>query len=80
MISVGMARGAFEYALKYCKSRVVGGKPLIKHSLISAMFADMATEIDALVVGNRLLLREEQHASMLDERQRNEWLARFELD
>ena len=47
MISVGMARGAFEYALKYCKSRVVGGKPLIKHSLISAMFADMATEIDA---------------------------------
>lgn len=47
MISVGMARGAFEYALKYCKTRVVGGKPLIKHSLISAMFADMATEIDA---------------------------------
>jgi carbamoyltransferase len=40
----------------------------------------MATEIDALVVGNRLLLREEQHASALDESQRNEWLARFELD
>jgi len=47
MISVGIARGAFEYALKYCKDRVVGGKPLIKHSLISAMFADMATKIDA---------------------------------
>lgn len=47
MISVGMARGAFEYALGYCKGRVVGGKPLIKHSLISAMFADMATKIDA---------------------------------
>jgi alkylation response protein AidB-like acyl-CoA dehydrogenase len=47
MISVGMARGAYEYALRYCKARVVGGKPLIKHSLISAMFADMATEIDA---------------------------------
>lgn len=47
MISVGMARGAFEYALKYCKDRVVGGKPLIKHSLISVMFADMATKIDA---------------------------------
>ena len=47
MISVGMARGAFEYALQYCKGRVVGGKPLIKHSLISAMFADMATKIDA---------------------------------
>ncbi len=47
MISVGMARGAFEYALQYCKGRVVGGKPLIKHSLISGMFADMATKIDA---------------------------------
>jgi alkylation response protein AidB-like acyl-CoA dehydrogenase len=47
MISVGMARGAFEYALNYCKERVVGGKSLIKHSLISAMFADMATKIDA---------------------------------
>jgi len=47
MISVGMARGAFEYAVQYCKSRVVGGKPLIKHSLIAAMFADMAMEIDA---------------------------------
>ncbi|GAF95697.1 unnamed protein product, partial [marine sediment metagenome] len=32
MISVGMARGAFEYALRYSKDRVVGGKPLIKHS------------------------------------------------
>ena len=47
MISVGMARGAFEYALNYCKDRVVGGKSLVKHSLISVMFADMATKIDA---------------------------------
>lgn len=47
MISVGMARGAFEYALGYCKQRVVGAKPLIKHSLISAKFADMAMKIDA---------------------------------
>jgi butyryl-CoA dehydrogenase len=47
MISVGIARGAFEYALQYCKDRNVGGKSLIKHSLISAMFADMATKIDA---------------------------------
>jgi len=47
MISVGMARGAFEHALQYCKDRFVGGKSLIKHSLISAMFADMATKIDA---------------------------------
>ena len=47
MISVGIARGAFEYALGYCKERVIGGKPLIQHSLISAMFADMGTKIDA---------------------------------
>jgi butyryl-CoA dehydrogenase len=47
MISVGMARGAFEYALNYCKGRIIGGKPLIKHSLISSMFAGMATKIDA---------------------------------
>jgi len=36
MISVGMARGAFEYALQYSKEGLVGGKPLIKHRLISA--------------------------------------------
>ncbi|MEJ2718170.1 MAG: acyl-CoA dehydrogenase family protein [Deltaproteobacteria bacterium] len=47
MISVGIARGAFEYALGYCKERVVGGKPLIEHSLIADMFAKMATNIDA---------------------------------
>lgn len=47
MISVGMARGAFEYALGYCTDRVVGGKPLIEHSLIADMFAKMATNIDA---------------------------------
>lgn len=47
MISVGIARGAFEYALGYCKDRVVGGKALIEHSLIADMFAKMATNIDA---------------------------------
>jgi len=47
MISVGMARGAFDYAVQYCKTRTVGGKALIKHSLISAKFAEMATRIDA---------------------------------
>lgn len=46
-ISTGMARGAFEIALKYVKERIVTGKPLIEHELICAMFADMATEIEA---------------------------------
>jgi alkylation response protein AidB-like acyl-CoA dehydrogenase len=47
MISVGIARGAFEYALGYCKDRTIGGKRLIEHSLIADMFAKMATNIDA---------------------------------
>jgi len=46
-ISTGMARGAFEIALDYVKERKVGGRPLIEHEIIAAMFADMATEIDA---------------------------------
>jgi alkylation response protein AidB-like acyl-CoA dehydrogenase len=46
MISVGMARGAFKFAVQYCEERNVGGKALIRHSLISTMFADMATKID----------------------------------
>lgn len=46
-IATGIARGAFETALKYVKERIVTDKPLIEHELICAMFADMATEIDA---------------------------------
>jgi alkylation response protein AidB-like acyl-CoA dehydrogenase len=61
MISVGIARGAFEYALAYCRERVVGGKPLVKHSLIASMFADMATKIDAA----RLLVYRSAWANMI---------------
>ncbi|HIE17428.1 MAG TPA: acyl-CoA dehydrogenase [Dehalococcoidia bacterium] len=46
-IATGIARGAFEIALKYAKERVVAGKPSIEHEIICAMFADMATEIEA---------------------------------
>ncbi len=46
-IATGIARGAFELALKYAKERITTGKPLIQHEIISALFADMATEIDA---------------------------------
>lgn len=46
-IATGIARGAFEIALKYAKERVIAGKPLIEHEIICAAFADMATEIDA---------------------------------
>lgn len=46
-ISVGIARGAMEAALRYAKDRVVAGKPMVEHEIVSAMLADMATEIDA---------------------------------
>jgi acyl-CoA dehydrogenase len=46
-IATGIARGAFEAALKYAKERIIAGKPAIEHGIICAMFADMATEIDA---------------------------------
>jgi carbamoyltransferase len=57
----------------------VRGEPIVCTAQ-DAFRCFMATEIDALVVGNRLLLREEQQASALDESQRSQWLARFELD
>jgi len=46
-IAVGMARGSLEIALDWAKVRVQGGKLLFEQQLISAMLADMATEIDA---------------------------------
>ncbi len=46
-IATGIARGAFEIALNYAKERTVTDKPLIEHEIICAMFADMATEIEA---------------------------------
>ncbi len=45
--AVGIATGAFEYATKYAKERVVFGKPIIKHQGIGFMLADMAIEIEA---------------------------------
>jgi len=46
-IAVGMARGAFEIALEYSKTRQQGGMLLFDQPVISSMLADMATEIDA---------------------------------
>ena len=40
----------------------------------------VATEIDCLVVGNRLFLREQQAGGAMDEAQREHWLANFALD
>jgi acyl-CoA dehydrogenase len=46
-IAVGVARGAFERALRWAKKRITMGRPLIQHPVIAAMVGDMATEIDA---------------------------------
>jgi alkylation response protein AidB-like acyl-CoA dehydrogenase len=46
-ISVGIARSAFEAAIKWARDRITMGRPLIQHPVIAAMAGDMATEIDA---------------------------------
>ncbi|UDF37160.1 UNVERIFIED_ORG: acyl-CoA dehydrogenase family protein [Shinella sp. XGS7] len=45
--SVGMARAAFEAALKYSKERVAFGVPIFEHQVIQHKLADMATQIEA---------------------------------
>ena len=46
-MAVGIARGAFEEALKYSRERKQFGKPIAGFEAIQWMLADMATEIDA---------------------------------
>ena len=47
MMAVGIARRAYEIALKYVQIRKQFGKEIIRHQLVAAMVAEMATEIDA---------------------------------
>jgi alkylation response protein AidB-like acyl-CoA dehydrogenase len=53
-ISVGLARGCLEEALRYAGERQAFGKPLHGHQAIQFMLADMETEIEAA----RLLVRQ----------------------
>lgn len=46
-LSLGIAKGAFEAALKYSKEREQFGKPISSFQGISFKLADMATEIEA---------------------------------
>ncbi len=46
-ISIGLAQGAFEEALKYAQLRRAFGKPISEHQAIQWMIADAATEIEA---------------------------------
>jgi len=45
--SVGMARAAWEAALRYARERVAFGKPIIQHQAVNFRLADMATRIEA---------------------------------
>lgn len=44
--SVGMARSAFEAALRYAQERVAFGKPIFEHQAVNFRLADMATQIE----------------------------------
>ena len=45
--SVGMARSAYQHALRFAHERHSFGKPIIEHQAIAFKLADMATRIDA---------------------------------
>ena len=45
--SVGMARAAFEAALKYAKERVAFGQPIFEHQAVQFRLGEMATQIEA---------------------------------
>lgn len=44
---LGMARGAYEAALEFAKTRIVRGKPIIEYQAIAHKLADMAADIEA---------------------------------
>ncbi|HEX6800206.1 MAG TPA: acyl-CoA dehydrogenase family protein [Ktedonobacterales bacterium] len=58
--AVGVARGAFEYAVQYARQRVQFGKPIAEHEGVQFLIADLATRIDAA----RLLVH--RAATLLD--------------
>jgi alkylation response protein AidB-like acyl-CoA dehydrogenase len=46
-IALGIARGAYDAAREYAKTRLAFGKPIAEFQAIQFMLADMATEIEA---------------------------------
>ncbi len=57
---VGLARGAFEHALKYSQEREQFGKPIAEFQAVQFLFAELATEIEAarLMTYNAARLRD----------------------
>jgi alkylation response protein AidB-like acyl-CoA dehydrogenase len=60
-LSVGLAQGAFEEAVRYARQREAFGVPIAQHQVIQWMIADAALEIDAarLMVYRAAWLRDE---------------------
>ncbi|MEM7105526.1 MAG: acyl-CoA dehydrogenase family protein [Bacteroidota bacterium] len=56
-LSLGIAKGAYEAALKYAQERHQFGQPIAKFQAISFKLADMATKIEA----SELLIRQAGH-------------------
>jgi alkylation response protein AidB-like acyl-CoA dehydrogenase len=48
ILALGIAEGAFEYALRYAQERYQFGRPIANFQAIQFMLADMATEIEAM--------------------------------
>jgi alkylation response protein AidB-like acyl-CoA dehydrogenase len=60
--ALGIAAGAYEFALKYAKERKAFGKHLTEHQAIQFKLADMATKIDAarLLVWHAAYLKDQK--------------------
>ncbi|MFC4161528.1 acyl-CoA dehydrogenase family protein [Chitinimonas lacunae] len=59
--ALGMARSAYETALRYSKERVSFGKPIFEHQAVNFRLADMATQLEAArqLVWHAALLKDE---------------------
>jgi len=58
--AVGMARSAYEAAVRYAKDRQTFGVPIIEHQAVNFRLADMATQLDAarLMVWRAAMLKD----------------------
>jgi carbamoyltransferase len=57
----------------------VRGEPIV-NTVEDAYRCFMATDIDCLVAGNRVLEREKQVNTPMTDEERGQWLRRFDLD
>lgn len=44
--NTGLCRALFNVCLNHARERIQGGKPIIEHSTVASMLADMLTDIE----------------------------------